>query len=158
MTRGRLSLISRSVVETEAIGTRLVRMLPRGTVVALRGELASGKTCLVRGMAAAVMQIAPVHSPTFTLVNQYESDPPLYHMDLYRLSDPREMADLGYDELFDSEGICIVEWAERAEDLLPNARLDVALEHAGGDVRRLTFEERGRFMPDDWRERLVGDH
>ncbi len=131
--------------ETEALGARLAAALPAGVVVALRGDLATGKTCLVRGMARHFAgQDTLVHSPTFTLVNQYGSSPTLYHLDLYRLGGPVEVAGLGHEELFDMpDGICVVEWAERAEPLLPAERLDVHLEHAGGDARKLAFIKRG---------------
>jgi len=142
-----------SAEETEALGRALAALLPRGCVLALRGDLASGKTCLVRGMAAYVAEGTPVHSPTFTLVNQYGTDPALYHLDLYRLGSPEEVADLGYEELFDSDGICVVEWAERAHGLLPGIRVDISLAHAGGDRRRIVITNRG-VLPDGWRDRL----
>jgi tRNA threonylcarbamoyladenosine biosynthesis protein TsaE len=139
--------------ETRRLGAALAELLPRGAVVALRGELATGKTCLVSGMAERFAPTDYVHSPTFTLVNQYGKDPALLHVDLYRLGGPEEVADLGYAELFDSEDICVVEWAERAEALLPKVRLDVFLEHAGGDGRRLTFHDRG-MLRKGWQETL----
>jgi tRNA threonylcarbamoyladenosine biosynthesis protein TsaE len=138
--------------ETEQLGRNLARLVPPGTVIALRGDLASGKTCLVRGMAAHYANGVPIHSPTFTLVNEYGDATRLYHIDLYRL-DPDEVADLGYEELFEPEGVTVVEWAERAERLLPPKRLDVFLEHAGGDRRRLSFTDRG-VMPADWQTHL----
>lgn len=138
---------------TRRLGVALAAMLPRGAVVALRGELATGKTCLVSGMAAHFAETDYVHSPTFTLVNQYGQEPALLHVDLYRLDGPDEVAELGYAELFDSDDVCVVEWAERAETLLPDVRLDIHLEHAGRDLRRLTFRNR-RLLADGWREWL----
>ena len=149
----RLERITHTPEETERLGRALAEMLPDGTVVALFGDLATGKTCLVRGMAAYFAGDAPVHSPTFTLVNQYGVDPALYHLDLYRLGGPEELADLGYEELFEPEGVCVVEWAERAGVLLPVRRLDVRLYHAGGDARRLVFEDAG-VMPAGWEQAL----
>lgn len=139
--------------QTEALGRALLSVLPAGTVVALRGDLATGKTCLVRGMASVCAAGAPIHSPTFTLVNEYGQNPRLFHIDLYRLSGPDEVADLGYEELFDSDGICVIEWAERAEVLLPQIRLEVHLRHAGGDDRELRFIDHG-IMPGGWEQRL----
>lgn len=121
-------------------------------VVALRGELASGKTCFVRGMASCYGPTG-VHSPTFTLVNEYGDAPKLYHLDLYRLSGPREVEDLGCTELFESGELCAIEWADRAETLLPDRRVDVTFEHAGDDLRRITVSNRG-VLPDDWKFRL----
>ncbi len=139
--------ITASAEETESLGATIASFLKPGAVVALRGELASGKTCFVRGMASAFGAGAAVHSPTFTLVNEYATTPKLYHADLYRLSGPADLIDLGYEELFDSDGICAVEWAERAEGLLPPARLDVLLEHAGQDRRRITLSDLGALRP-----------
>lgn len=140
--------------ETESLGYQLAPLVPVGSVVALKGELATGKTCLVRGMAAYFSRGDAVHSPTFTFVNQYGDDPPLYHVDLYRARGEQDLMDLGYAELFDSDGICVVEWADRAERLLPPARLDVLLEHTPRPTcRRLTLRDYG-ILPGDWVGRL----
>lgn len=139
--------------ETEALGAALADLLPPGSVVALFGDLATGKTCLTHGMTRRLAGGAGVHSPTFTLVNQYGEDPPVFHLDLYRLSGPEELADLGYEECFDSEGLCIVEWAERADGLLPNPCVHIHLEHGGGDTRRIEVQDFG-LLPQGWEERL----
>lgn len=140
--------------ETEALGKALAQILSPGSVVALRGELASGKTCLVRGMVSHFASDCLVSSPTFTIVNEYGNGPRIYHVDLYRLSHVREVIDLGYEELFDvPDGICVVEWAERAEDLLPPKRLDIILEHAGEDQREITVQNLG-LLPKTWKEQL----
>ncbi|MCP4645933.1 MAG: tRNA (adenosine(37)-N6)-threonylcarbamoyltransferase complex ATPase subunit type 1 TsaE [bacterium] len=149
MDRTTVTLETRSEAETERLGRTLAPLLPIGAVVALRGDLAAGKTCLVRGMAAHFGANGLVHSPTFTLVNEYGTDPKLYHMDLYRLGGPEELADLGYEELFEPDGVCAVEWSERAGNLLPDARLEVLLEHGGEDLRRITFHDYG-VLPDGW--------
>lgn len=146
-----LSFETHSPEETEAVGYLLGSMLPGGTLVALEGDLAAGKTCLVRGMTRFFAQDAPVHSPTFTLVNQYgDAEAPLYHLDLYRLGGAEELADLGYEEIFDSPGICVVEWAERAEGLLPDARIHMQLAHGGGDRRTFHMTNHGIDLPADW--------
>jgi tRNA threonylcarbamoyladenosine biosynthesis protein TsaE len=144
---------TRSAEETEDLGARLAALLPTGTVVALRGDLATGKTCLVRGMASYFAKGTAIHSPTFTLVNEYGDAHKLYHLDLYRLGGAEEVADLGYEELFEPDGVCVVEWAERAERLLPPRRLDVTLEHAGEDRRQLHFIDHG-VLPSDWIQRV----
>jgi tRNA threonylcarbamoyladenosine biosynthesis protein TsaE len=138
---------------TEALGRALAAQLPRGSVVALQGDLATGKTCLVRGMADHFQEREDVHSPTFTLVNEYGTDPILYHLDLYRLSGPEELAELGYEEIFDSENLCIIEWPERAEKLLPKDCLRITLQHAGRDHRNLQFHNTYH-LPKDWAETL----
>ena len=144
---------SASPEATRRLGAALAALPPRGAVVALRGDLATGKTCLVSGMATHFTEADYVHSPTFTLVNQYGEEPALVHVDLYRLGGPDEVAELGYAELFDSDDVCVVEWAERAENLLPEVRMDIWLEHAGYDLRRLTFHNRD-LLDGDWQSRL----
>ncbi|MBI4558648.1 MAG: tRNA (adenosine(37)-N6)-threonylcarbamoyltransferase complex ATPase subunit type 1 TsaE [Candidatus Hydrogenedentes bacterium] len=139
--------------ETEQLGLRLARLLPPKSVVALRGELGTGKTCFVRGMAKHFTGANAVHSPTFTLVNEYGAGPKLYHIDLYRLTSLDEIADLGCAELFDSDALCAVEWAERAEALLPSQYLDVFLEHAGEDCRRVTITNHG-VLAEKWAAEL----
>lgn len=139
--------------ETEQLGNALARLLPKGAVVALFGDLATGKTCLVRGMASFFAQGQPTHSPTFTLVNEYGREHKLYHLDLYRLDGPEMLADLGYEEIFDSEGVCAVEWAERAASLLPASHIEIHLEHAGGDRRAILIEDHG-LLPEGWQTRM----
>lgn len=137
-----LEVTTHSVEETEALGERLAALLAPGAVVALHGELATGKTCLTRGMARHFAGATPVHSPTFTLVNEYGTGQVLYHLDLYRLGSPDELLTLGYEDIVESEGVCVIEWAERAAGFLPERRIDVYLEHGGGDTRRLRFVNR----------------
>ncbi|MCL4693760.1 MAG: tRNA (adenosine(37)-N6)-threonylcarbamoyltransferase complex ATPase subunit type 1 TsaE [Candidatus Hydrogenedentes bacterium] len=146
-------LTTRSPEETERLGEALARLMPTGGTVALRGELASGKTCFVRGMARAVAGDPSIHSPTFTLINEYGSARKLFHLDLYRLGSIDEVAELGVEELFDSASICAVEWAERAELLLPAKRVDVHFDHAGEDRRTIEIGDRGMLAP-GWRETI----
>lgn len=157
MSAAEFHALTYSEQETEALGHALARLLlPMGGVVALRGDLAAGKTCFVRGMARAFAQGGHVHSPTFTLVNEYGTGPRrLFHLDLYRLSGPRELIDLGYEELFDGPQVTAVEWAERAEGLLPARRVEVALEHAGGDGRRVLIRNAG-LLPEGWHAAFAG--
>jgi tRNA threonylcarbamoyladenosine biosynthesis protein TsaE len=142
---------TRSPEETERLGRVVAQAMTSG-VVALRGELATGKTCFVRGMASCY-GASGVHSPTFTLVNEYGDGPKLYHLDLYRLSGPPEAEDLGCTELFESGELCAVEWADKAEALLPDRRVDVTLEHVGDDLRRITVRSHG-VLPSGWQALL----
>jgi len=151
---------SHSPEQTEQLGQTLADLLPVGSLVALRGELAAGKTCLVRGMATRFADNENVSSPTFTLVNQYGHAPTLYHVDLYRIAGPEELADLGYEDLFEPDGICVIEWAERAEQLLPPKRLDILLEHVEpthnddqNNTRRITFNDHG-ILPQGWQSEI----
>ncbi len=125
--------------ETAGIARRLAKGLSPGSVVALVGPLGSGKTVFVKGMAEALgLPAATATSPTFSIINEYEGDPPLYHIDLYRLEHAEEIAELGLHEYFDAAGIVAVEWAERASGLLPEGTITVTLERTGGGGRKIT--------------------
>lgn len=142
--------------QTEKLGRRIADLLPLGSVVALHGELASGKTCLVRGMAAHFDCKENVHSPTFTLINQYGREPTLYHADLYRINALAELEDLGYEDLFEPDGVCVIEWAGRADPLLPPKRLDIHFEHVHPNqpnTRRITIQNRG-VLSGNWQSKL----
>lgn len=105
--------------ETIAFARRFAAGLQPGAVLALYGDLGSGKTCFVRGLAQAFNITTPITSPTFTLINEYPSTPALYHMDLYRIDDLDSLYLLGLDDYFEAGGVTVIEWAERAEQLLP---------------------------------------
>lgn len=149
-----LRLITRSAGETQALGHAIMELLPEGALVALFGDLGTGKTCLVRGMAEAAGTAAHVTSPTFTLVHEYRGERTLYHLDLYRLTAPDQVLHLGYEDLFEPvEGVCVVEWAERADALLPPRRVNIRLAHEKGDTRRIEIENRG-VLPTGWERRI----
>lgn len=139
--------------ETEALGQALAALLPSGAVLALFGDLASGKTCLTRGMVRHFTGATVVHSPTFTLVNEYGQERMLYHIDLYRLGDAMELLTLGYEDIIESNGICVIEWADRARQFLPEGRIEISLAHAGGDTRTLHIVNRG-VLPEGWQQKL----
>lgn len=134
-------IISKSADETRAIGAGIGRRLRAGTVVALRGDLGSGKTCMVQGIAAGlgVAPTACVNSPTFVLINEYDGPIPLYHFDLYRLADGNELIDLGWDDYLDSRGVIAIEWAERMGSLLPPDHIGISLEVTGKTSRRISI-------------------
>ena len=142
-----LICVTHRVEETEALGMRLAALAAPGTVIALHGDLATGKTCLVRGMTRYFADEADVHSPTFTLVNEYGKDRILYHLDLYRLR-PEELLTLGYEDLIETNAVCH-RMGGRAAGFLPEKRLDVYLAHGGGDTRILRFENHC-LAPEAW--------
>lgn len=124
--------------ETVALGRQLSPALGAGDVVVLLGELGSGKTHLVMGIAAGLAgDPAAVTSPTFTIAHEYDTAPPVYHLDLYRLSGPEDVRAAGVAEYFEGDGICLVEWPDRAGSLLPADSVVLRLTHAGGDRRRI---------------------
>ncbi|QAY68465.1 tRNA (adenosine(37)-N6)-threonylcarbamoyltransferase complex ATPase subunit type 1 TsaE [Paenibacillus protaetiae] len=121
--------------QTAELARLLAEWSRPGTVLALDGDLGAGKTTFSQAFAAAIGVKAVVNSPTFTIIKEYEGlAMPFYHMDVYRLSQ-EEADELGLDDYFYGEGVTIVEWARLIEELLPPERLELFLEHAGGDAR-----------------------
>ena len=158
MTRELLSCTLRGAASTRALGAALGRCLSPGDVLALVGPLGAGKTTLVQGFAAArgLPPTIPVQSPTFTICNELPTDPPLLHVDLYRLSSLSEAEDIGLDDrLCDGRTLAVVEWAELLPALLPGTALWLRLEH-GGDTRRVVVGERDG-GPLDWLVDATGD-
>ena len=109
-----------------------------GAVLALHGELGSGKTCFVQGLARALGVEQPVTSPTYTMVNEYRGRCPLVHMDLYRIGDPEELVSMDFEHYLDTEGITVIEWAERSGDWLPGNTLHIYFE-TGPDLDNRTI-------------------
>ena len=138
-----------SAEETQAWGERLARLLPPGAVIGLQGELGAGKTCFVKGLAAGLgIDEGEVSSPTFTLIAEhYRGRVPLYHVDLYRLEGPEQVWELGLDELC-RDGVLVVEWPERAPEVLPEEHLLVRFEVIDEDTRELRLEARGKRAED----------
>jgi len=127
---------------TIRVGFEIGRQLRPGSVVALHGALGAGKTTLVKGIARALNIEETVTSPSFTLIAEYggnrEGNPlTLYHIDLYRISHSREVEDLGMDEILDGGGICVIEWAEKASEFLPESAIRVEILIEGEGKRRI---------------------
>ena len=127
-----------SEAETIALGERLARELPRRGVVLLIGNLGAGKTTLAKGIASGreAARIEEVTSPTFTLIHEYGEA--LYHIDLYRLEEAKEVESLGLDELFERDALILIEWGERFPELLPPERIEIRIE-ARGDLREIAI-------------------
>lgn len=115
--------------ETQEIGVRIGGQLNPGDVVALIGDLGVGKTCLTQGIArgAGVYQDQTVNSPSYILINEYDGKIPVYHIDLYRLERLEDIVALGLEEYLDGDGICVIEWADRMEELLPENHIQVRI-------------------------------
>ena len=130
-----------SVEETMALGTRVAEMLGPGAVLALYGNLGSGKTHFVKGIAEG-LGISPtdVRSPTFTILSTYEKDArPLSHFDAYRVQNPDEFVELGFEDYVHGEGITCIEWADRIPDLLPPDTIHLRFHHVAPSERRITL-------------------
>lgn len=138
-----MKLISKSAEETEKIGIELGEKLKKGQVVSLRGSLGAGKTVLAKGIARALGINEAIVSPTFTIVQEYHGKEKLYHLDIYRLSGDDEFESMGGEEFLYPDGITLIEWSEKIEDMLPEDTLfvnisidenqDRIIEITGGD-------------------------
>ena len=115
--------------KTREIGTKLGKLLFPGSVICLIGDLGAGKTTMTQSLAKSLEVDDYITSPTFTIVNEYEGRMPLYHFDVYRIGSSEEMYDIGYDEYINSDGVCIIEWANLIEDILPDEYLDIQLSY-----------------------------
>jgi tRNA threonylcarbamoyladenosine biosynthesis protein TsaE len=114
------TFISNSPAETEQVARRLARELKAGSVLALQGELGTGKTNFTKGLVAGLGSAATVTSPTFTIIHEYDDGTlPVYHFDFFRLPDRESVIRLGLDEYFFGDGVSVVEWADRVPDLIP---------------------------------------
>ena len=140
-----LTLDIPDLAATEAFGRRLGARLFPGAVVALVGQLGAGKTHLTRAIAEGlgVKNPAAVNSPTFVLIQEYPARLPIYHFDAYRLSGPREFAELGVDEYFRGDGVCVVEWADKVDVTLPVEYLRVEIEIVDATRRRFQIQATG---------------
>lgn len=131
--------------DTFAIGEKLGRAAASGQLFTLNGDLGVGKTVLTQGIAKGLDIEEAVNSPTFTILQVYESGRmPLYHLDVYRIGDISEMDEIGYEDFFYGQGLCIIEWAELVEELLPERRTEILMEkdlEKGFDYRRITVRE-----------------
>lgn len=135
---------TRSPEETYALGQKIGKEAKAGQVYTLTGDLGVGKTVFTQGVASGLGITEPVNSPTFTIVQVYEDGKmPFYHFDVYRIGDVEEMEEIGYDDYFFGEGICLIEWAELIEEILPEDRISIIIEKdltKGFDYRRITVE------------------
>jgi tRNA threonylcarbamoyladenosine biosynthesis protein TsaE len=148
------SLVSNSVEETVALGRELGKRLLPGDFIALIGDLGSGKTHFVQGVAAGddVPPEICVTSPSYTLLNEYSGRIPLYHFDLYRLQGDGDIQDLGFEEYFYGDGVCLVEWAERLDQELPGQNLKIVFSQLDETSRKIDFYCHGSRY-----EKIVGD-
>ena len=133
--------------ETFEVGRKIGMNAKPGQIYTLTGDLGVGKTVFTQGVAAGLGITEPVNSPTFTIIQEYEDGRlPFYHFDVYRIGDLEEMEEIGYDDYFFGHGICLIEWAELIEEILPEKRIEVTIEkdlEKGFEYRKITIEERG---------------
>lgn len=139
-----LSIVSHSEDETLALALKLSASFKPGDVVVLKGPLGAGKTAFVRGLATGMgMDESLVNSPSFTFVNEYSGEIPLFHFDLYRLSSPDDLYEIGWDDYLTRRGIVVVEWGERADELLPTRYYLLEFTILGENERGIDISLRG---------------
>jgi len=130
--------------ETEALGAQLAQTLAPGAVIAFTGDLGAGKTAFTRGLARGLGITERITSPTFTIVNEYESGRlPLFHFDLYRLGSSDELFDIGWEDYLSRGGVCAVEWSENVADALDSSCIRVDIRRSGADRRIITISGGG---------------
>ena len=132
--------LTESAEETRALARRLAQTLKPGDVVLLMGELGAGKTTFVQGLAEGLgLDPKRVTSPTFVLIQEYtrEGGMPLYHVDAYRVRDPRELLEVGLEEYFERPGVTVIEWGDKVRELVPPDAIEVHFEVLEGDRRRI---------------------
>jgi len=139
-----LTIVTHSAQETGELGEALGALALPGDLLLLSGELGAGKTCLVQGIARGLGVQTIVRSPTFVFATEHLGRLPLYHVDLYRVDDPREADGLGLDDYIEGDGVCAVEWAERAIDLFHIDHLLIELAHVDTDDRSLRLIPSGQ--------------
>jgi len=138
------SVITANQEQTWQVGKMLGARLEAGDTICLYGDLGAGKTSFSYGIALGLeVEDQYITSPTFTFVNEYQGRIPLYHIDLYRLKDPDELENIGFEEYLDSDGVTVIEWAERAEDELPAECLSVYLSYVSDNSREIGFLAEG---------------
>ena len=135
------TFISNSPAETEAIGRQLAERIDVGAVLALKGELGSGKTLFVKGLVAGLGSSADVTSPTFTIAHEYRGGRlPVYHFDFFRLEDSQSLAQLGLDDYFFGDGLSVIEWADRFPEFIPEQARRISFEIKSETQRAITFK------------------
>jgi len=143
-------IISHSPEETLRLGAFLGKYLTNGSIIALSGELGSGKTCLTQGIARGleVPEDLYVTSPSYTLANEYPGRLRLFHVDLYRIENIVELDEIGLDEIMGCDGVAVIEWAEKMIEVLPKERLSISISVVDHQIRNLCFKGYGQSAVD----------
>ena len=133
-----------SAEETYALGKKLGEEAKPGMIYRMSGDLGVGKTVFTKGFAVGLGVTDTVNSPTFTIVQEYKGRLPFYHFDVYRIEEPEEMEEIGYEDYFFGDGVCMIEWAELIEELLPKEAVKICISkdlQKGTDYRLITVGE-----------------
>jgi tRNA threonylcarbamoyladenosine biosynthesis protein TsaE len=140
-----LKVITKNTEETYKLGIDISRMLKVGDVINLNGDLGAGKTYFTKGIAKGLGIDDYITSPTFTIVNEYEGRIPLYHFDVYRINDIREMYETGFDEYIYGHGISVIEWGDIISDIIPDYAIKINIRRLDENTREIEIDDKGRF-------------
>jgi tRNA threonylcarbamoyladenosine biosynthesis protein TsaE len=138
-----LTIITNGPEETKKIGEEVGKLSRPGDLLAFHGELGAGKTCFIQGISQQLEVKDYVTSPSFTIINEYQGKIPIYHFDLFRLNNVEEILELGYEEYFYGEGLTVIEWAEKIEQLLPKEHLRIEIKFKDHFKRTISFIPQG---------------
>lgn len=136
----KITVISHSEQDTFETAVKIGKNAMEGTIITLRGDLGTGKTVMAKGIASGLGIIEDITSPTFSLFEMYEGNPPFYHFDLYRIEDEIELENLHFDEYWYGRGVSVIEWPERAGKALDSPVVAVAIERINDETRSITIE------------------
>jgi len=138
-----LTIITKSPEETKNLGKEVSKLTKPGDLLAFYGELGAGKTCFIQGISQGLKVKDYVTSPSFTIINEYQGKIPIYHFDLFRLDNAEEILELGYKEYFYGEGLTVIEWAEKIEQLLTKEHLKIEIKFKDRYQRIISFIPQG---------------
>lgn len=132
-----LDIVLRGLEDTNEFGIMLGRAMKKGDILCLNGDLGAGKTTMTKSIGKGLGVEEYITSPTFALINQYSGRIPVYHFDVYRLENADELIDLGFDEYFYGNGVCIIEWADKIEKMIPQERIVIDIEKGSAQDERI---------------------
>lgn len=146
-----MKLIVKNESETYKLGKYIGERLSRGAVLSLNGDLGAGKTHMTKGIAEGMGIKDYITSPSFTILNTYDGVIPLYHFDVYRIDDIREMYEIGFDEYLYGDGVCVIEWGNMVSELLPENHINVTIVKLEDDMRGIEIRNLPFQLDEEWR-------
>lgn len=146
------TIITKSPEETKKLGKEISKLVKPGDLLAFYGELGAGKTCFIQGISEGLEVKDYVTSPSFTIINEYQGKIPIYHFDVFRVSNIEEIIELGYEEYFYGEGLTVIEWAEKIENLLPKDHLKIEIKFKTSYERKISFIPQGNKFNIFWED------
>jgi len=139
-----MEIVFNNLNEVEKFGEKLGSLLNEGDIICLNGDLGAGKTTLTQAIGRGLKVKDYITSPTFTIINEYEGKLPLYHFDIYRLDNEEDLSLLGVEDYFYSNGVCVIEWADNARNILPKERLDIWIYIEDENIRKYDLIPHGK--------------